>query len=285
MNMSDDTKPSAKAEGETGRALPPQQPPKEEGEDDALNGDIELGMKTRKRDPQHSAEDEMEAAAPPALERSQARQISRIGATAVAGIDAGTEPAADFDLPTAGDTEPDPPAAAPPPPPSLVAYSSTGSSTVATHDAAAAEVTATLVSDDEYQADLQRAILRSSVRASKVEPIPEDESTCKKYQKSCWCAAICFLLLLIPALVAAIIYSGVANDMIGDSDDPPGKPNREGPPGGPPNEDVLGDFFSERSFDGGEALQEYASPQRKLMKAGFFFFFFFWWTRFSPFEN
>eukprot|EP00977_Amphora_coffeiformis_P015957 scaffold4825_cov153-Amphora_coffeaeformis.AAC.4 len=229
------------------------------------SGDKEVSnknMKTKKDPAHHLAVEESPAALPPPLERTQARQISRVGATAVAGIGVSTTTTtttndADVDLPTAGpmDDDGDEELAAPP----LVVYSSLGTVATNTSDP---EVMATLVSDDEYEADLRRAIIRTSVKASKVETIPENSSTAassKTYERM-MCAGICFGVLMAIILVSVFVW-------LANNDDDKGQARI--PEGLPPiavDEDALVNFLMVRSFDGGEALQEYASPQRVALR-------------------
>ena len=247
---------------------------------ESAKGDVELvnsinnnSSSDKKKDPQELEDEESPAALPPALERAQARQISRVGAMAIAGIGASTmttEPDANIDLPTAGaddeENNNDCPA-----PPSLVAHSSLG--TVASTNLEA-QVTATLVSDDEYQADLQRAIMRTSVRASKVETVPETTAAAneRKYKKLI-CVGICFGSLMAIILVAVLVYLAMADDPLGEDSDDIGLPGGgyNGPP--PANEDALVKFLVDRSFDGGKALERYASPQSKSMKDQTYFHF------------
>jgi hypothetical protein len=202
--------------------------------------------------PATGSEEEMEFVPPPTLERAR----SRVGAIAVAGIGA-SRPVQDD---TMADLEQ---AAAVPPALAANTSSTMGSSLADVSLASAVDVTATLVTDDEYEAELHRVIMKTSVKATNVEPIHEDEK--RKFTCAQWCLALLVAFLVASVLGTTIFLasSGVARD--GDDGREPMSPDRpfdDSTETG--NEKDLEDFLMRRSFDQGEALRDYNSPQRKV---------------------
>ena len=225
--------------------LDPEQPPfieREAKKEDALQED----------DPQE------ESAVPPPLVRTQARQMSRVGAMAIAGIHASSvvqsppaEPETDEENPPLTTLE------------ATASNASTYYSIAST--VAVPDVTATLVSDAEYEAELQRVILRTAVRASKVET--EEESETKKWSRGLIISIVCGLLVMAIIIATAVFTASPdwfepavdnkdSNDVIA--------PQALDDDAVSDNEKALDFFLKGRSFDGGEALKLYASPQRKF---------------------
>ena len=243
---------------EEGRAAA--SPSAESAEDSAIDGEgaepetrLPLTLQNAKIPP--SEEEEETAPAPPSLERAQARQVSRVGAIAVAGIGA-SRPVEDISL----DLEQA--AAEPPPPP--VAFSSLGS----TSDESlisAVNVTATLVTDDEYEAELHRVIMRTSVKATNVETIEEEEDKRRRTSRCEWClSVVCFFFIVV--VLGTTLFLAAPGSSFRDNDD-----GVEPPVEDPADESVnvfsekdLEQFLKLRSFDQGEALRDYNSPQRKI---------------------
>lgn len=183
-------------------------------------------------DEEEESKSDIESTGPPPLQRAQARQISRVGALAIAGIGGPPLPA---DESCAADT--------------------TGTDTdgeSANNDTplpSALNVTATLVTDDEYEAELRRVIMRTSVRASKVEAVHDEEPAEKSCKLSAWLSMVvvgAFLTIGLVALISLMV-PGVYDD--GSSEALLGR------------EEALVAFLKERSFDGGKKLRKYTSPQ------------------------
>lgn len=229
---------------------------------------------------------------PPPLERARARQISRVGAISIAGIGASSSP---YVLDSEQSSSSSPPTL----PGSLLPSTSINQQTpdeennldarsscaeASAQDSSstlpsAINVTATLVTDDEYEAEIQRAIMRTAVRASKVEAIPEEEERRDGLQRPKWNGPVIFCsifgtFLLLIVILGLSFYLVAPEDAFGDgSDDPdriPDDPILSDDYVLNQNEEVLVNFLKNRSFDGGEALRQYASPQSKYTWPFFF---------------
>lgn len=229
--------------------LDPEQPPLIERE-------------AKKRDALQEDDPEEESAAPPPLVRTQARQLSRVGAMAIAGINASfvvepppAEPETDEENPPLTTLE------------ATASNASTYYSVAST--VAVPDVTATLVSDAEYEAELQRVILRTAVRASKVET-EEEETETKKWSRGFILSIFCGSLVLIIIIATAVFTASpdwFEPEVDSEDSDDVIAPQALDDDAVSDNEKELDFFLKGRSFDGGEALNLYASPQRK---------FFFW---------
>ena len=176
-----------------------------------------------------------EAPRPPTLQRG--RQLSQVGAVAVPGMGAATE--AEISADTLDSTSSD----------SAVPLTSLDREV---------SVEATLVTEDDYQAELQRVILKTAVKASIVEP-HEEESTSSKYGVYFWVSS-CAVGWFVLAVLAMAVFLGLHDFSDKDSDINHDTPSPEKPP---LNETTLIAFLKHRSFDGGESLRIYTSAQRK----------------------
>lgn len=295
-------------------------------------------------------DDEEEAPAPPALQRSSARQISRVGAVSVAGIDAtnnGSDalvaggalaPPPHIDLPTAGDEEnalremnqqrlrrresseggvttTTTTTTDLPPPTSGTSAMRSDTVTIATTTndddnnnntnneqsstnfiPVPTNVTATLVTDEEYEAELHRVILKTSVKASRVEPlgsVPDETDEqqgrgTKLWKNPCLTTILIFgTALLCTILLGFVVYLLVIPNngtFLRGNDDRDGGDGSDSVPTAAPTfpdeylsekQKTLVKFLKNRSFDDGEALRKYASPQRTYQRIAQTFFFVF----------
>uniref|UniRef100_A0A7S3KWS7 Leucine-rich repeat-containing N-terminal plant-type domain-containing protein n=1 Tax=Amphora coffeiformis TaxID=265554 RepID=A0A7S3KWS7_9STRA len=256
---------------------------------------------------QQQGEQDEEAPAPPSLERARARQISRVGAVAVAGIDATPAPAANIDLPTAGDEEnvlmmnhqlqqqqQQQSTTFPTEAPTSTSTLGSDATTTTTDMPPPSQmilqpnVTATLVTDEEYEAELHRVILRTSVKASRVETLEasSDDERRKQWNHCVTTIVIFCTALLCIVILGTVVYlvlpddtfrvgeDGSSSSSLTNNDNNDATVGVGFPTGAPTlaeeylsdNEKYLVNFLKERSFDGGEALRKYASPQRVALR-------------------
>jgi hypothetical protein len=216
----------------------------------------------------HDDDVDARALAPPALTRAP-HVAPRIGAVAVAG------PGPALSVADESDYE-----SIPPPLAALTSQTtsgsaaSTASSSVLMSSPPEISVTATMVTDDDYQAELHRVLMRTAVRASKVETLPEqrhdvhesdDEDDAHKARRSsAWYFTCLLATLLIGFALTSVLLATVPSSPLlrGNSiaaDAPTAAPSAFYEVDG---EQELVFWLKDRSFDGGEALREYASPQR-----------------------
>lgn len=219
-----------------------------------------------------SRSDEEHGIAPPSLRRSTAARhtVSRVGAVAVAGpgdalsasaVSFGTEEEEEAAIPVAA----------------LDSHTTSGSSAATTTTTTSSQppppieisVTATVVTDDDYQAELHRVLMRTAVRASKVETLPEeqapahdDEARKAAARRPLWYIACLLCTLFVGLGVASVLWmtgTPEKNMLRGTAD------TTQAPTAAPDLEQELVYWLKDRSFDGGEALREYASPQRTFV--------------------
>jgi hypothetical protein len=240
----------------------------DDDDDDDDDNDTSTSNSSRRR-----SQEEHEIA-PPSLRRSTAARhdVSRVGAVAVAG------PGDDLSASAVSfGTEDEEEAAIPPP--ALTSHTTSGSSAATTSTTTSTtsqppphheiSVTATVVTDDDYEAELHRVLMRTAVRASKVETLPEeqapehdDEARKAAARRPLWYIACLLCTLFVGLGVASVLWMTVVpekNMLRGTAD------TTEAPTAAPDLEQELVYWLKDRSFDGGEALREYASPQRTFV--------------------
>lgn len=216
--------------------------------EEGQGGDYGISEKSEKSEKNKNSEidpDDLEMPAPPPLQRAQARQISRVGATAIAGIGAPSTPPTSVDSGGADSNDTADPEGATIingdcSNPLLSSSISQEETTPPSQLPSAVNVTATLVTDDEYEAEIHRVIMSTAVRASKVEAIREEPRKLRP---------VLLLTMLVGSVLITIVLASAVSLLL------------PGPDGNTSREEALVAFLKERSFDGGVSLREYASPQ------------------------